>query len=169
LRPDYRGEAFSWLLARAAEKQMYGTLHRAVVRELNGEAVGWYLCYLKPGGIGQVLQFGARPRRVCEVLNCLSFEALRHGAVAISGGVEPRFTRELAASRCELSWPDCAVLAHSTNREILNAINGGDAFLSRLEGEWWARFSDPAWIVDSQRQDRRMLNMGEVPGNPVRS
>jgi hypothetical protein len=37
------------------------------------------------------------------------------------------------------------VLAQSRNPAILQAVQLGDAFLSRLEGEWWARFSDPDW------------------------
>jgi hypothetical protein len=33
----------------------------------------------------------------------------------------------------------------SKKPEVLSAIHRGDAFLTRLEGEWWARFSDPDW------------------------
>jgi len=168
LRPAYQRERFRWLLARAAEKRMYGSLRRAVVRAPDGGIEGWYLYYLKPGGVGQVLQLGARPKRMREVLNCLFNEALQAGAVAISGGVEPRFARELAATRCELSWPDCAVLVHSRHREILNAIHRGDAFFSRLEGEWWARFSDPAWTVDAPAADRALLQVNQIQNTPVR-
>jgi hypothetical protein len=35
-------------------------------------------------------------------------------------------------------------LIHSRNEKLLNAIYHGDAFLSRLEGEWWMRFCDLA-------------------------
>jgi hypothetical protein len=169
LRPGYDRESFPWLIARAAEKRMYGAFRRALVREPGGDVVGWYLAYFRPGGIAQVLQIGARPRRMREVLNCLFRDALDAGAVAISGGVDPRYTKELAASRCQLAWPDCAVLVHSRNREILNAIYRGDAFLSRLEGEWWARFSDPDWSVESPQMEPEPLGIDDVPGTPVRS
>jgi hypothetical protein len=29
------------------------------------------------------------------------------------------------------------MLVHSANRELVDAIHRGDAFLSPLEGEWW--------------------------------
>jgi len=29
------------------------------------------------------------------------------------------------------------VLIHSKHRDVLEAIHRGDAFISRLEGEWW--------------------------------
>jgi hypothetical protein len=31
-------------------------------------------------------------------------------------------------------------LVHSRDPEIMAAIHRGEAFLSRLEGEWWLRF-----------------------------
>ena len=70
---------------------------------------------------------------------------MKAGAVAVSGQLDPRFTKTLAASRCDFDWSGFAVVAQSRNRELLNAIHEGDASLSRLEGEWWARFSDPEW------------------------
>jgi hypothetical protein len=31
-------------------------------------------------------------------------------------------------------------MVHSNKPELLHAIHRGDAFLTRLEGEWWMRF-----------------------------
>jgi len=146
LQPGDDFESFRWLLRRAGEKKMYGDLRRAMVLGPGGEVLGWYLCYVKRGAAAQVLQFGARPRAVQKVLNCLLYRARQEGAVAISGELEPRYTRDLAASRCDFGWAGCAVVAHSRDPELLNAIHRGDAFVSRLEGEWWARFSDRGWV-----------------------
>jgi hypothetical protein len=159
LQPGDGFDAFRWLLHRAAEKKMYGTLRKGIVLDPGGSVLGWYLCYVKPGAVAQVLQFGARPNSVQRVLNCLFHRARSEGAVAISGELEPRHTRELAASRCEFGWPGCAVVAQSRDTELLNAIHRGDAFVSRLEGEWWARFSDAEWAQD---EPARGMPAGEV-------
>jgi hypothetical protein len=165
LQPDYSLDAFRWLLARAAEKKMYGALRRAVVREPNGDIAGWYLYYFRRGAVSEVLQFGARRKRGAEVLNCLFYEARARGAVAISGGFEPRFAKELTAGRCQFSWPGCAVVVQSRNREIMDAVHQGDAHLSRLEGEWWARFSDAGWAPDEPGPEKAVLGV-TVPDSP---
>jgi hypothetical protein len=159
LQPGDDFESFRWLLHRAAEKRMYGALRKAVVHEPGGRVLGWYLCYMKPGAVAQVLQFGARSHAVHKVLNCLFYRARSEGAVAISGELEPRYTRELAAARCDFGWPGCAVVAHTRDTALLNAIHRGDAFISRLEGEWWARFSDAEW---AQAEPKRGLPAEEV-------
>ena len=146
LTPCYDVDTLRWLVRRAGERQRYGPLRKAVVRGAGGEVAGWYLYYLQPGAVAQVLQFGARAGAVSKVLNSLFYRARVQGATAVSGGMEAQFTKEIAAGRCGFAWPGCAVVVHSRHRDILNAVHRGDAFLSRLEGEWWARFSDPSWI-----------------------
>lgn len=144
LQPDYDTESFRWLLREAGDKRLHGSLRKAIVREESGEVAGWYLYYLRPGEVSEVLQFGGRPKSIRRVLNRLFYDSWKQGAVAVSGEMEPRFARELAKGRCTFNWTG-GVLAQSNNLDLLNAIQRGDAFLSRLEGEWWARFSDSDW------------------------
>ncbi len=158
LQPEYDLDSFRWLLRKASEKQMHGALRKGVVRDTNGEIAGWYLYYLKKGDIGQVLQLGGKPKAIRKVLDRLFYQAWRQGAVAISGELEPRFVRELAASRCRFGQSGYSVLVQARNRDLLHAIFRGDAFLSRLEGEWWARFSDQEWSLEvPASQDSRTL------------
>ncbi|HET6491475.1 MAG TPA: GNAT family N-acetyltransferase [Burkholderiales bacterium] len=145
LEPEYEADCFRWLLKKAAEKTFHGDLRKGVVRDTHGEILGWYLYYLRRGEAGQVLQFGGRPKHIRKVLDCLFLQARKQGAVAVCGGLEPRFSRELAERRCGFAWSGCGVLVQSKKPEVLSAIHRGDAFLTRLEGEWWARFSDPDW------------------------
>ena len=154
LTPAYELDSFRWFLERAGRKLIHGRFRKAVVRAPSGEPAGWYLYYVKPGDVAQVLQFGARPGAVGQVLECLFHQALKQGAVAVSGQLEPRFTQALSAGRCDFDWAGLAVCVQSRNRELLNAIHEGDAFLSRLEGEWWARFSDPQWSQDEPSAGR---------------
>jgi hypothetical protein len=144
LQPEYDLQGFRWLLKQAAAKKMYGKLRRRIVREPGGSIAGWYLYYVKPGQVSEVLQFGGRPKAIRRVLSDLLADAWKHGAVAVSGEMEPRFAKELGKERCGFAWTG-GVLAQSRRPEILQTIQLGDAFLSRLEGEWWARFSDPDW------------------------
>jgi hypothetical protein len=163
LKPEYELDSFRWLLRQASEKQMFGGLRKGVVRDTHGEIMGWYLYYLKQGGIGQVLQIGGKPKCMRKVLNQLFCQAWRQGAVAISGKLEPRFVKELAQNRCGFTWPGYGVLVQSGNREILNAIHQGDAFLTRLEGEWWARFSDPGWSLEGPSRGAPVAGVGHLP------
>lgn len=148
LMPVYDGDDWRWLLREVSEKQMYGTLRKGVVRNAGGDIAGWYLYQVKDGEVAQVLQLGGRQRTIRSVLNHLFSTAWRNGAIAVSGNLDPRFARELVKSRCSLGMPGYVALIHSRDPEILNAIHRGDAFLSRLEGEWWARFSDASWSVE---------------------
>ncbi len=150
LQPEYELDSLRWLLKRASEKQMLGELRKGVIRNGSGEILGWYLYYIKQGGIGQVLQFGGKPKSIRKVLNHLFCQAWSQGAVGITGKLESRFTKELVKSRCGFTWPGYGTLMHSRNKDILIAIHRGDAFLSRLEGEWWARFSDPVWSQETR-------------------
>jgi hypothetical protein len=36
-------------------------------------------------------------------------------------------------------------LMHSRNSDLLNSIQGGGAFLTRLDGEWWMGFHEEQW------------------------
>jgi len=47
---------------------------------------------------------------------------------------------ELAALGCGFGRDGPWVLIHSRRPEILPAVERGDAFLSRLDGEWWLSF-----------------------------
>jgi hypothetical protein len=161
LQPEYEIDAFRWLLKKASEKKFHGDLQQGVVRDTKGEILGWYLYYVRPGEVAQVLQFGGRPKFIRKVLDCLFLQAWKQRAVAVCGELDPRFAKELASSRCRFTWSSSSVVVQSRRREILDAIHRGDAFLSRLEGEWWARFSDPGW---SRRE-----NASQVPVMSVSS
>ncbi len=165
LQPQYSLESFGWLVSRAGDKKLHGDLRKGVVRRLGGEILGWYLYYLQPGEVAQVLQFGGQPGAIHGVLDTLAGDALRQGAVALAGQVEPRFAVELADRGCNFALPGKTpgiwAVAHSKNAALLDAIHRGDAFLTRLEGEWWARFSDPLWSEGAPRGSEHLPSVGQ--------
>jgi hypothetical protein len=137
LRPRYDERSLAWLLETLAQKKERGALEAVVVRDRR-EIVGWYLYYCKPDGVGAVAQFGARPGRAEEVFEHLFHHARQRGVVALSGQVDPALFHVYSRTDCLFhhdgaSW----MLVHSRHPELLRAIDRGEAFLTRLEGEWW--------------------------------
>ena len=102
------------------------------------EIVGWYLYYLNPGGISEVVQIAARDGCFGATLDHLLYHAWQRGAVAVSGQLDPSEIQAFWGRSCVFhhdgaSW----VLVHARRPDVLEAIHRGDAFMTRLEGEWW--------------------------------
>jgi hypothetical protein len=147
LRPSYDAASLAWLLDQAARTRGHGPLRRRLCRDVWGEPVGWYVYYAKPDGVAQVLQFGGKPRAIRDVLANLFADAYAAGSVAVSGQAEPRWLREITDAHARFACRSLGVLVQAKDREISGALQRGDSFLSRLDGEWWLRFaSDP--LVD---------------------
>lgn len=140
LRPDYDMGELRWLLGELAEKRELGALDGATVRTPGGDVAGWYLFLSNPGGVGQVVQMAARAGEGGVVLDQLFHHAWQRGLVAIAGRLEPTFTEELHARRCAFTRDGPWVLVHARRPDVLNALERGDAFFSRLDGEWWMSF-----------------------------
>ncbi|HEU5358565.1 MAG TPA: GNAT family N-acetyltransferase [Gemmatimonadales bacterium] len=140
LRPVYDAETLAWLLAQAAEKREYGTLDGRIVRGDDGSVAGWFLYYRNRTGMSQVLQVAAQPRDRGLVLDAMLEHARQHGVVALAGPLDPGTIHEAAIRRSTLRHEGPWVLFSSQRRDLMQAIAGGDAYLSRLEGEWWMSF-----------------------------
>ncbi|HYG56049.1 MAG TPA: GNAT family N-acetyltransferase [Burkholderiales bacterium] len=139
LRPDYDARSLDWLLAQARRKRRYGELQGRLLRERNGSIAGWYLYYLNRG-TSKVLQMGAREGAERGVLEHLFHHAWRGGATVVEGRMEPRFSDALGRLRCLFLSPGMYTLFHARDPELLSTLARGEAFFSRLDGEWWMRF-----------------------------
>jgi hypothetical protein len=138
LRPHYDPQTLAWLLETLAQMHERGSLQKVVVRNAQRETVGWYLYYGKPGGVGTVVQIGAKDGCAEDVLDHLFLHARQRGMVAVSGQVDPAYFHLYSRRDCVFhhdggSW----ILVHARVPELRHAIDRGDAFLTRLEGEWW--------------------------------
>ncbi|MCI0627167.1 MAG: hypothetical protein L0387_36900, partial [Acidobacteria bacterium] len=140
LVPDYDDASLCWLIEEAARKKSQGSFRSALVRNDKGEIQGWYLYYVCSGGVSQVLQLNAKKHTVEGVLRHLFYHAWKEGSLAVRGRLSPRFLDELSAHQCMIQRGSSWTLVHSRNADLLQAIDRGDAFLSRLEAEWWMRF-----------------------------
>jgi len=140
LRPRYDEGSLRWLLDHLVTTGRRGELHRVAVRSADGALAGWYAYFDNADGVGQVVQVAARRDRSGDVLHCLFHHAWRQRLVALAGRVEPGLLSALGASGALLSRDGPWVLVQSRRPEVLAAVHRGDAFLSRLDGEWWMSF-----------------------------
>ncbi len=74
------------------------------------------------------------------VLDHLFWDAKKQGAVAVHGRMEPKFMQDFTNRCCFFYRLGGWMTAHSRNPELVSLIHSGDAFLSRLEGEWCLAF-----------------------------
>lgn len=139
LAPDYDAYGLGWLMDRAAEKSQFGPLRGAVLRGPGGALCGWHLYYGQAGGLAHVLQLCAVPAARKLVLSSVIADARERGCVALMGAVEPHFMRELADEQSIFVLRGGHAVAHSRREDVRRAVADGDAFLGRLEGEWWTR------------------------------
>jgi hypothetical protein len=154
LRPDYDATSLEWLLRQARAKRRHGELQGALAREAeSGRIAGWFLYYLN-GALSQVLQMGARPGASSAVFEQMAQHARRNGARALEGRMEPSLGAVLKGKRCLMQNRAICTLLHARDQSLLVALLRGDAFFSRLEGEWWMRFNGepPAMVSSSFRR-----------------
>ena len=138
LQPVYDFNSLDWLIDVLQTKRHRGTLHKVAVRTESGRPLGWYLYFLGTNGVAEVVQVGGNTDNMREVLNHLFYHAWRRGAVAATGPMDSNLCGVLSENDCMFNRPyNSWMLAHSWDEKIINAVNAGDAFLSRLEGEWW--------------------------------
>lgn len=141
LQPAYDVHSLDWLLKlleETAERQRdMGTFQKVLVRDGGQKVVGWYLYYLSRTGLSQVVQIGASPQTISEVLDHLFYHAWRQGAIALQGRVVPPFLG-VFLNKCSRFYAGSPwVMVHSRRPELSGVVSRGEALLSTLEGECW--------------------------------
>jgi hypothetical protein len=135
LRVEYDERTLGWTLEQARRRRRTGSVLTTVVRQ--GErVVGWFVYHLDDERVVSVLQMAAEPARIGELLDQLFSHAARHRAIAVSGRVDPCYLQALTDRYCLLHRRGPWVLVHSRYPELLRPFHTGDAWFSRLDGEW---------------------------------
>lgn len=136
LRPEYSERALQWLLNIVRQNEPQRVLRERLVRDSRGEVVGWFLYHLEPGGVSDVVQLLAAKGAAAVVFDHLLADAWDGGTAMLSGRLDPPMVREMSLRHCYFRQTGPWTLAHSRRHEVMDAIRAGNAFLSRLEGEW---------------------------------
>jgi len=142
LRPEYDRDSVRWLLDFMGRMNACGSLRKVLLRNREGKIIGWYLYYLRPGSVGEVVQVGASHSSVDAVFDHLSYDAWTHGAIALHGRLDPHLSQEPLGKNC-FYFLGNRLLVHSRDPELTRHIQSGSAFLTRLDGEWCLRFGTP--------------------------
>lgn len=137
LWPEYDLASLRWLLSfMERTRSARGDLRKVVVRDDDQKIVGWYIYYVKPGAVGDVVQIGGDQKSTKDILDHLFWDALEHGVIGLHGVADSRRTPDFSDKGCFFTCRGGWTVARSRNQEILKSLNCGDVFLTRLDGEW---------------------------------
>ena len=136
LFPDYDASYLNWVFAELHHNRTWGTPIKRLVRDRADRVLGWYVYFLLPGEGCQVVHVAAIARHAGDVLDSLFADAAARGGAGAQGRVEPALLAALAR-RGALFRYSARSLVHSSRPELLAALTGGQALLTRLEGDWW--------------------------------
>jgi len=128
--------SLQWLLDFMNRGTVRGRLRQVLLRDDKGKVSGWYIYYLKPGGIGEVVQVGSSKRSTKDVIDHLFHDAFQQGVIGLHGVVDRRRMADFSDKGCLFTCRGGWNVAFSRNREILDVLERGDAFITRLDGEW---------------------------------
>jgi hypothetical protein len=121
-----------------AQVRSRGELVKRLIRDRRDRVLGWYVAYLQPRGLSQVMQIAAQERDAPAVVDHLFYDAQHAGVAALTGQLEPFLFEALwqRRRRCFLHLSG-NFLVHSRDLEVLNPILLGQAMLTRMDGERW--------------------------------
>jgi hypothetical protein len=139
--PAYDAQSVRWVLERVRGHVAHGALRAVAVKDDANMIAGWFIYHARRSGTSEVLQIGAEPRQHRLVLDHLFDDAWQQGVAVLTGRFEPAFAPHLSENGCLLYRRGYWTLVHAKRQEICHALQRGDAFFSRLEGEWCLRFS----------------------------
>jgi len=140
LWPEYDLHSLKSLLTFMDRMPARGELRKVVLRDDSQKILGWYIYYVKPGAVGEVVQIGGERKFTKDVLDHLFYDAWKYGAITLHGVVQSDLMPDFSEKNCFFTCRGGWTLAHSRKPELLDFLNRGDAFLSRLDGEWCLGF-----------------------------
>lgn len=166
VRPAYDRDSLSWLLKFMSYTKAYGTLRKVLLRSKEGKTIGCYVYYMNSEGIAELVLLCASGQSAGTVIDHLFYDAWAHGAIGIHGKLETRFAQELSKKCCFSYDGKDPLLVHSREPELVQLFHKGDAFFTRLDGEWCLRFGTP---VPARRQEgKAYLSKETEVGAPIR-
>lgn len=133
---EYDRHSLGWLLSFMERARARGDLRKVVLRDDKQQVVGWYIYYVKREGVGEVVQFGGQPKSTKDILDHLFYDAWERGVVALHGVVDSRRMADYSDKGCFFTCRGGWTMAKSRKPELLDRLERGDVFFSRLDGEW---------------------------------
>src|SRR5437016_14415655 len=101
------------------QMKAYGEVQRTLLLNDRNEIVGWYIYYLKRGGVGEVVQIGGAKPFTADILRHLFFDAWKQGAIGLHGRLEARWVEEVSSTGCLFYRRGGWMQAQSRSEELL--------------------------------------------------
>lgn len=136
LWPEYNAELLTWLLSFMERNRKHGNLRRVLLRDETQKIVGWYIYYAKPGAVGEVVQIGGAPESFKDVIAHLLQDAREQGVIGLHGLAHSKTMADFSDENCFFTCRGGWSLAHSRRPELIDILQRGSSFLSRMDGEW---------------------------------
>ena len=133
---EYDVNSLTWLLNFMDRNTARGRLRKVVVRDKNDKIVGWYMYYVKPGSIGEVVQVGGEKKFAKDILHHFFHDAWQQGVIGLHGVLDRRWIADFSDMGCLFTCRGGWNVAFSRNSTLLDLLERGDAFVTRLDGEW---------------------------------
>lgn len=138
LRPAWNEASLAHIIAEASDKPEWGRPVFGEVRAQSGALVGAFMYHLKAGRIARVMQILAQPGQAGPVIDCLTGHAAAHGAAGLRGRTQPALLKAMLGRRIAFTHVASTVI-HARDFALLRELQGADAFLNGLSGEYWSR------------------------------
>jgi hypothetical protein len=136
LVPEYENHSFDWLMQRLAETQKYERVVRAQVIK-DGEAIGFFVYAMRPDGEIEVVQLAALPGREGLTFDHLVRHTAENGGTVLRGRLDRRLAPVIAEHGLPLTLGRPWTVVRSGRPDITAQLLNGNAYLSRLDAEWW--------------------------------
>lgn len=141
LRPIYTEKHAGWQFREMEKIVELGEFTARLVRSPDGKPAGWFIYYMKPGGVSRVFAIEAYDQHLAAVTDVLFLDADARGAGALLGRMEPRL-RRIISERTDLVYPKGSLqMVHSKDPSLMADAQLGRLAFNRLQGEnwyWWA-------------------------------
>jgi hypothetical protein len=136
LWPEYDLDSLQWLLNFMKRRPTRGALRKIVIRDDSQTILGWYLYYVKPGAVGEVVQIGGDPRFTKAILDHLFHDAYERGMIGLHGVVNFRRMADFSDQGCIFTCRGGWTVTASRKPELLRLLERDEGSFSRLDGEW---------------------------------
>ncbi|HNQ98623.1 MAG TPA: hypothetical protein PKN52_01405 [Trueperaceae bacterium] len=140
LWPVYSDRHVAWQFEQMARIVQQGGFRARIVMH-GEEVVGWYIYYLRKGGICRLFDLEATPNHMDAVVGQLFAEADEVGAGALIGRMEPRLRGSMNRHGALVHNGGSLLMVHSKDPSLVTDALLGRLAFSRLQGEnwyWWA-------------------------------
>jgi len=138
LVPVYEPAVFGRQL-EAINSRSRGAMIADAMIETGGKVAGWYIVERR-NERWQLVQLVASAEKRTAILQGALRAAAKAGAISLHGRYDPLLAPSLGALEARISRTPPWTLVHSREPALLRSMLDGDAFLSRIEGEWWLDF-----------------------------